>query len=338
MTTLIYNDPAPPSPQDEAGGLGVLMADSGYGGIVLNRLAVQATEVLGTESSCIFVRDHEDPTKSLIAAACGRNAESVGRRVDASVERSPGLKTPGAAVELCWEGDVQGALAVSSETQRREFLPADWEVLRSLGAAAAAAVSHAHERRKLRPDVRQRIVSLAGVLEERDGYTAQHSREVVSTACTIGQAIGLDSAALAELEVAALLHDLGKIWVPDSILNKPGRLTADEHAVMAQHPVWGADALTNVPGLEAVATIVRYHHERWDGAGYPDRLAGGRIPIASRIIAVCDAYNAMTSRRPYRGALSIHRALDELKSGAGWQFDPGVVAQFERLLPLAEAV
>jgi diguanylate cyclase len=323
---------------NEADGLGVLMADSGYGGIVLKRLARQATEVLDTESSCIFVRDHVDPTKSLIAAACGRNEESVGKRVDASAERSGGLRTPGAAVELCWDGDVQGALAVSSETHTREFLETDWEVLRTLGAAAAAAVSHAHERRNLHPDVRREIVGLAGSLEERDGYTAQHSREVVSTACTIGHAIGLDSAALAELEVAALLHDLGKIWVPDSILNKPGRLSSDEHAVMAQHPAWGADALTSVPGLEVVATIVRYHHERWDGAGYPDRLAGGRIPIASRIIAVCDAYNAMTSRRPYRGPLSDRRALDELQSGAGWQFDPGVVAQFERLLPQGAAV
>jgi polar amino acid transport system substrate-binding protein len=113
--------------------------------------------------------------------------------------------------------------------------------------------------------------------------------------------------------------------VPDSILKKPGKLTPDEHAVMAVHPIRGAEILARVPGLEVVATIVRYHHERWDGEGYPDGLSGVRIPLASRIIAVCDAFNAMTSDRPYRRAMSHAAALAELHANAGWQFDPGVV-------------
>jgi HD-GYP domain-containing protein (c-di-GMP phosphodiesterase class II) len=101
---------------------------------------------------------------------------------------------------------------------------------------------------------------------------------------------------------------------------------------MAQHPIFGAEALTRVAGLEVVATLVRYHHERWDGAGYPDGLSGRRIPLASRIIAVCDAYSAMTSDRAYRAAMTHDRALAELRTNAGWQFDPELVAQFDALL------
>jgi polar amino acid transport system substrate-binding protein len=137
--------------------------------------------------------------------------------------------------------------------------------------------------------------------------------------------MGLDRAELAELEVAALLHDIGKILVPDSILKKPGRLTPDEYAQMTIHPARGAEILARVPGLEVVATIVRYHHERWDGSGYPDGLSGERIPLASRIISVCDSFNAMTSDRPYRRAMSADDALTELHINAGWQFDPAVV-------------
>jgi HD-GYP domain-containing protein (c-di-GMP phosphodiesterase class II) len=155
---------------------------------------------------------------------------------------------------------------------------------------------------------------------------------VVELACEIGRASGFSRAGLAELSVAALLHDIGKIRVPDSILNKPGSLTAGEREVIAQHPILGAEALIRVAGLEVVAALVRYHHERWDGSGYPDGLSGARIPRASRIIAVCDAYSAMTSDRPYRDAMSQERAFSELRAGAGWQFDAEVVAQLEDLV------
>jgi diguanylate cyclase len=148
----------------------------------------------------------------------------------------------------------------------------------------------------------------------------------------VGERFGLSPAALAEIELAALLHDIGKVRVPDSILNKPGALTEDERAVMNRHPVWGAELLARVPGLEPVATIVRFHHERWNGGGYPAGLAGTRIPLTSRIIAVCDAHHAMTSDRPYRAALSQAHALAELRAGAGTQFDPVVVADLEAVL------
>jgi HD-GYP domain-containing protein (c-di-GMP phosphodiesterase class II) len=152
---------------------------------------------------------------------------------------------------------------------------------------------------------------------------------VVDLACEIGRTAGFSRAALAELGVAALLHDVGKMRVPDTILNKPGKLTPGEREVIAQHPILGAEALTRVAGLEVVATLVRYHHERWDGSGYPDGLSGERIPRASRIISACNAYSAMVSDRPYRNAMTHAQALAELRSGAGGQFDAEVVAQLE---------
>jgi putative nucleotidyltransferase with HDIG domain len=314
-----------------------MMAGSGYDGIVLDRLAKQAAQILEAEQSCIFVRDHEDPTMTIIAAAQGPAEDSLGKRVDAIVEHSQGARAPAAAVQLRWEGELHGALSVGSEGHARRFSPAELAVLRTLGVVAGAAVSHLQARQSSGADVRNPIRDLTAALDRRDGYTARHSQDVVATAREIGTALGLAQAALAELEVAALLHDIGKVWVPDEILSKRGPLTAEERAVISQHPIWGAAMLTRVPGLEAAATIVRYHHERWDGTGYPHGLSGTRIPIASRIIAVCDAHNAMTSDRPYRKAMARERALSELRHGAGGQFDPGVVTQFEAALPRAAA-
>jgi putative nucleotidyltransferase with HDIG domain len=316
---------------------GAAMADSGYDGILLDRLATQAAEILEAEQSCIFVRDHDDPTMTIIAAAHGPAEDSLGKRVDAFAEHSQGTRAPAAAVQLQWEGELHGALSVTSEVHPRRFSAGDLAVLRTLGVVAGAAVSHLQARKSPGTDVRGPIRDFTAALDRRDGYTARHSQDVVATACEIGTAFGLGQAELAELEVAALLHDIGKVWVPDEILKKPGPLTAEERAVISQHPIWGAAMLTRVPGLEAVATIVRYHHERWDGTGYPHGLSGSRIPLTSRIIAVCDAHNAMTSDRPYRNAIGRERALSELRHGAGRQFDPGVVTQFEAALPSSVA-
>jgi HD-GYP domain-containing protein (c-di-GMP phosphodiesterase class II) len=266
---------------------------------------------------------------TIVAAANGEAERSIGKRMLVSAEGTPGSEGPAAAVELEWEGEVQGALAVRSDLQAREFRAEELAILRSLGVAAAAGLAHAHVRPPLTGDIRGAIRHLATSLGELDAYTAEHSRDVVETALDIGSEAGFSRAGLAELSVAALLHDIGKIRVPDSILSKRGPLTDGEREVIAQHPGFGAEALTRVPGLEVVATVVRYHHERWDGTGYPDGLSGPRIPVASRIIAVCDAYSAITSDRSYRAAQSHERALAELRDGAGWQFDPQVVAHFE---------
>jgi putative nucleotidyltransferase with HDIG domain len=137
---------------------------------------------------------------------------------------------------------------------------------------------------------------------------------------------------LAELEIAARLHDIGKIGVPDSILLKRGALTEAEQGIVRCHPGWGAETLERLPGLERVAEAVRHHHERWDGQGYPGGLAGEEIPLASRIIGACDAFGAMTSTRPYRRALAVDEAVRLLRAGAGAQFDADVVGALCRLV------
>jgi len=142
----------------------------------------------------------------------------------------------------------------------------------------------------------------------------------------LGEALGLDDTQLRDLEFGALLHDVGKIAVPNEIINKPGRLTDEEMEVMRTHTVEGEGMLNRIGGvLEQAGVVVRTHHERWDGNGYPDGLAGEEIPIGARVITACDAFNAMTTDRPYRKAMPAEEAISELHNESGKQFDPQVI-------------
>jgi HD-GYP domain-containing protein (c-di-GMP phosphodiesterase class II) len=167
---------------------------------------------------------------------------------------------------------------------------------------------------------------LGDVVEADDAYTGVHSRDVVELSMAVGPRLGLDADQLRHLEFTALLHDVGKIAIPKEIINKPGRLTDEERAVIETHTIEGERMLERVGGmLGEVGRLVRSCHERYDGLGYPDGLAGEAIPIEARIVCCCDAFNAMTTDRPYRGALSRDEALGELNTHRGTQFDPSVV-------------
>jgi diguanylate cyclase (GGDEF)-like protein len=180
--------------------------------------------------------------------------------------------------------------------------------------------------RDLAAQYRASLVALGAALEARDGYTGGHGEETVALAHRVADRLGLSEAAVAEVEAVALLHDVGKIGMPDAILRKPGALDDDEMLIVREHPLIGERILRQVPGLDSVARAVRHEHERWDGAGYPDGLRGESIPLPSRITLVCDAYHAMTSDRPYRAGMSHADAAAELRSCAGTQFDPAVVS------------
>lgn len=169
------------------------------------------------------------------------------------------------------------------------------------------------------------IGALATALLERDRYTGEHSEFVVDMAKTVAASLGLDGVDVERVGHAARLHDIGKVAVPDHILNKPGPLTDDEWELMREHPAIGERILRAIPGMGGVARIVRHEHERFDGSGYPDGLRGDAIPVGSRIILACDAYHAMTSNRPYRSGLSHAEAVAELVRCSGRQFDPKVV-------------
>jgi putative nucleotidyltransferase with HDIG domain len=167
---------------------------------------------------------------------------------------------------------------------------------------------------------------LRDVLEEDDEYTGRHTEDVVHLAVQVAEQLGVDDDVRRATELGALLHDIGKIAIPDEIINKPGPLDAAEWAVMKTHTIEGQRMLDQVGGLlGAVGVVVRASHERWDGGGYPDGLAGADIPLAARIVSACDAYNAMTTDRSYRKALPAEVAGREMMSNAGVQFDPEVV-------------
>jgi HD-GYP domain-containing protein (c-di-GMP phosphodiesterase class II) len=167
---------------------------------------------------------------------------------------------------------------------------------------------------------------LGDVVEADDEYTGIHSRDVVELCVAVGPQLGLDEDQMRRLEFTALLHDVGKIAIPKEIINKPGKLTDEERAIIETHTIEGETMLERVGGLLGeVGRLVRSCHERYDGLGYPDGLAGDAIPIEARIVCCCDAFNAMTTDRPYRSALSLEEALSELRVHRATQFDPDVV-------------
>ena len=174
------------------------------------------------------------------------------------------------------------------------------------------------------------IEVLATAIEERDPYTYGHSRRVAMLALALGIKLGLDDEPMQQLKLAALLHDIGKIGIPDTILNKTDKLTPDEYDIIKSHPVKGGRILRQLrnPQLESVVIAVEGHHELYDGTGYPDGLKGQEISLLARILAIADSFDAMTSDRPYRHGMGTETALTEIKRCAGTQFDPDLAKLF----------
>src|SRR2546421_8259274 len=172
------------------------------------------------------------------------------------------------------------------------------------------------------------ICAFNQLLDLKDLNTGVHSTRLAEWGMRVGQELGLAEAALQNLEVAALLHDIGKVGIPDSILRKPGRLDAEEYALMKKHPEYGWAVLRMLPGFERAALDILHHHENFDGTGYPAGLKSSEIPIVSRIVSVIDAFDAMVSSRPYRTGLPFEEAVRRLTVAASSQFDPVVVRSF----------
>ncbi len=195
----------------------------------------------------------------------------------------------------------------------------------ALGAAAVYLYRHLREREE---EYMGLLLALSSLIELKDPYTEGHCARVRNAIGYFGAELGLSKREINDVIVAATLHDIGKMGVPDEILKKPGRLDDEEFGLIKRHSVWGADSLGSIRRFGKAATLVRHHHEAYDGGGYPDGLSGEAIPVGARIIAVLDAYDAMTSDRAYRKALTPERAREILMQNSGRQFDPDIVRIF----------
>jgi putative nucleotidyltransferase with HDIG domain len=172
---------------------------------------------------------------------------------------------------------------------------------------------------------------MVSAIESRDCETKHHCRRVQAYAVMLAQRLGVSPEQLVDISYGALLHDVGKIGVPDSILLKPGKLTEDEWHVMRQHTIIGYQMIKRIKFLQGAADIVLAHHERWDGRGYPNQVGGEDIPLGARIFSIIDTFDAITSKRPYKEALPVETARQEIERCAGTQFDPRLVAEFLRI-------
>ena len=178
----------------------------------------------------------------------------------------------------------------------------------------------------------QTLIGLVAAMDQRDGHVAGHCERLAFLGVTLGMAMGMDRASLQSLYLGGYLHDIGKIGIPDAILLKPGRLTAQEWATMRTHPVRGEEICRHLRSLSPVLPLIRHHHERWDGSGYPDGLRGEQTPLLARILQVADIYDALTNPRPYKEAFSPESALEILReeTDRGWR-DPKIVQTFIRV-------
>ncbi len=208
------------------------------------------------------------------------------------------------------------------------FSPEEKSLLMTIASQIAIAIENAQAYERLKTLNLETISALAAAVEAKDPYTSGHSEKVTQFAIAIAEKLGLTNDEIEDLRVGALLHDIGKIGIPDSVLNKPARLTSAEFLMIKAHPAIAAEIVGKIEALAHLVPIIRHHHERWDGTGYPDGLKGGDIPLLARILAVADGFEAMTSERPYRRARTEEEALAELQKGAGTQWDPQVAEVF----------
>lgn len=209
-----------------------------------------------------------------------------------------------------------------------EFSEDDLEWALILSNQIAGAIENANLYEELKDTFIGTVMSLAESLDKRDAYTGGHTRRVRDYCLAIGTRLGLSQKELETLKLSAILHDIGKIGVRDNVLLKNGKLDAEEYASMKQHPRYGAEILSHIKSLSGAIEGVKSHHENYDGSGYPEKLQGEDIPLLGRIILVADSFDAMTSDRSYRKALSFETAFAELEKFSGIQFDPAVVETF----------
>ena len=227
--------------------------------------------------------------------------------------------------------DTVAALRARLERAEREAAAHQRQLERY---AADLRESYRRERaraQQLRRSYKATVRALSNAVEARDAYTGKHAERVAAYGLAIARALGMDVADEPQMEFGFLLHDIGKVGVPDAILFKPAPLSSDEFTCVASHAEIGSHILRDVDFLEEATLVVRHHHERWDGTGYPDGLRGEQIPLAARVFAIADTLDALTTDRPYRKAIGWEEARKIICRAAGTQFDPAVVAAYDAI-------
>jgi len=298
------------------------------------RASDSVARIGGDEFALLLLNVDADEAREMATEVAARLDEFVQAQFGANMELSVSV---GVALLDGKSGGVAEALAAADQAMyvdkhRARRAPPDPESITASERAAIAAAAVAVDRAE---PYLSSVRALLTAVQARDSYTAAHSRHVVTLARGVARRLGVDDETMRDIETVALMHDLGKIAVPDSILRKQGPLTAQEWIVMRQHPVVGAQMVASIPELAHLEPAVRAEHERWAGDGYPDGLAGEEIPLASRIAFVCDAYHAMTSDRPYRRARSPEEATEEIAREAGRQFCPASAGALLEVLKAA---
>jgi len=328
---------------------------------ILNLIMEIAKKTLDAEASSIFQIDEEKRELFFVVATGEKGKEAKTIRIpwgkgiagwvaehgkpllvpDVSkdprffqdVDKKTGFKTKSIlAVPLIRKGKVIGVAEVINKKGGGEFTVEDTILFEAIAEQAAVAMENAKLYSQLENLFLSSIRAIVNAIEEKDEYTRGHTGRVTEYSLLIGKRLGLSNDEIKTLELSALLHDVGKIGIPDSILRKPGRLTDEEYAVIKSHPLRGVKILEPIENIRHILPGIRHHHERYDGKGYPDGLKGKKIPFYARIIAVADAFDAMTSDRPYRKGLPIEIARKEIEENRGTQFDPECADAFLREL------
>jgi len=293
------------------------------------------------------VRPHDVPARYggdeflvLMPQTSTEDAEALARKIEEAVS-GQGYPEPGSDRVIPFAVSIGWASFPEDAKSRHDMVTAADRHMYKVKRAAqsgAPAPTRTNIRREASANGFDLLDSMITAVDNKDYYTRAHSEEVTEYALWIAEELGLSEEAQRTIRLAGLLHDVGKIGIPDEILRKPGHLTDEEFDVMKQHPEVGAFMVGNIPGLTDIVPGVRHHHEKWDGSGYPAGLAGEAIPYLGRILAVPDVFSALTTERPYRKGMDWDRALEHIRAGAGSHFDPKIVEAFDRAVAKRRAV
>ena len=327
---------------------------------LLNTVLRKAEEVMQAEASSVFLIDEKTNELYFITARGEKGKEAKEIRVPMGkgivgwvAERGYSLLVPDVkkdkrwfkgvdkktkfvtrsimAVPLIAKGRIIGVAEVLNKKGRRKFDQTDLELFEALGNQIAIAIENASLYRQLDELFLSSIRAIVEAVDAKDPYTRGHSGRVEEYSLLIGEALSMERDELKDLSVSAILHDVGKIGVPDKILGKPGRLNESEFEYMKRHPEFGAAIIEPIARLRDLSPNILHHHEQYDGHGYPKGLKSERIPLYARIIGIADSFDAVTTDRPYRKRSSMEKGLTEVERGSGSQFDPKLVRVFVRV-------